>query len=243
MKIRHVVGVLSCCAGLAAVSATAAPAFADINNLPPLPGTPPPSLGNVLPAVPGTPIASATDSSALVAVTPGQIGGLPTSYVVTANPGGATCIVAGPVGSCTVTGLANGASYTFTAVANDEAGSSAPSASSNSVTPTPLPGTPAVPFVIPALYSAVAIVTLPASRPYADFYTVTANPGGQSCTIMGPSGLCSVSGLVGGGNYTFTATAHMFGANSNSEGASSAPSGESTTMTPATSGFGLPDGF
>jgi hypothetical protein len=38
------------------------------------------------------------------------------SYVVTASPGGKTCTIAGAAGSCTVRGLANGKSYTFTTV-------------------------------------------------------------------------------------------------------------------------------
>lgn len=53
-------------------------------------------------------------------------------YVVVASPGGASC--SSVARSCTVTGLRNGRSYTFTVVAHDSAGASAP-ATSNAVTP------------------------------------------------------------------------------------------------------------
>ena len=57
-----------------------------------------------------------------------------TKYTVTGTPGGATCTTSGT--SCTVPGLTNGQSYTFTVVATNAAGDSAPSAASAPVTPT-----------------------------------------------------------------------------------------------------------
>lgn len=65
---------------------------------------------------------------------PASNGGSPiTSYTVTSSPGNLTAArVASPV---TVTGLTNGTSYTFTVVASNATGSSAPSTASNSVTP------------------------------------------------------------------------------------------------------------
>jgi hypothetical protein len=47
----------------------------------------------------------------------------PASYTVTAQPGGASCTVQAPATSCTVTGLANGTTYTFTVTANTAGGS------------------------------------------------------------------------------------------------------------------------
>jgi hypothetical protein len=56
-----------------------------------------------------------------------------TSYTAIASPGGATCTTSST--SCTITGLANGTSYTFTVTATNSAGTSAASSASASVTP------------------------------------------------------------------------------------------------------------
>jgi hypothetical protein len=62
-----------------------------------------------------------------------------TSYVVTAQPGGATCTAVAPATSCVVEGLVNGTTYTFTVVAIGDGGTSDPSEPSNPVTPRPDP--------------------------------------------------------------------------------------------------------
>ena len=67
------------------------------------------------PNAPSTPTVEAGIESATVTVaTSGSPS--PTSYLVTASPGGATCTVTGASGSCTITGLTAGTAYTFTAV-------------------------------------------------------------------------------------------------------------------------------
>ena len=58
-----------------------------------------------------------------------------TGYTVTASPGGKQCTAGATQTSCTVAGLANGTSYTFTVVANNSAGPGAPSTTSASATP------------------------------------------------------------------------------------------------------------
>lgn len=88
------------------------------------------------PAAPGSPTsvqATGQVGSALVSWAVPTTGGTPSSYTVTANPSGLTCTSSGT--SCTVTGLTNG-SYTFTVVATNATGNSAPSIPSTSVTVT-----------------------------------------------------------------------------------------------------------
>ena len=86
------------------------------------------------PNVPGVPTVVAGEESAEITVTAPTGGRTPTSYVVTASPGGATCTVTGASGSCIITGLTAGTAYTFTTVAMRAGFSSAASAASPAVT-------------------------------------------------------------------------------------------------------------
>jgi large repetitive protein len=99
--------------------------------------------------VPGAPtIGSATagDQQATVTFTapPSSGGSAITQYTVTSNPGGLTA--SGANSPVTVTGLTNGTAYDFTVVATNEAGTSAASARSNSVSPA---GTQTITFNTP----------------------------------------------------------------------------------------------
>ena len=86
------------------------------------------------PNAPGTPTVVAGEESATITVTAPSSGRTPTSYVVTASPGGATCTVTGASGSCTITGLTAGTAYTFTTVAMRSGFSSPAGTASPSVT-------------------------------------------------------------------------------------------------------------
>jgi hypothetical protein len=100
-------------------------------------------LGPTAPSAPATPIAVAGNAQATVTVAAGSgNGGTPTSYTVTAVEDNAkTCTVTGVSGSCEVTGLANGTSYTFKATATNDGGTSGLSAASSAVIPQ-APATP-----------------------------------------------------------------------------------------------------
>ena len=99
-----------------------------------------PSNAVVPKTVPGAPTgvsASAGDTIAMVSWTaPASNGGATiTSYTVTASPGGQTCAwTTGPL-TCTVNGLTNGTSYTFTVFAHNAAGNGPASSASSPVTP------------------------------------------------------------------------------------------------------------
>jgi outer membrane protein OmpA-like peptidoglycan-associated protein/invasion protein IalB len=189
----------------------------------------------VTPGAPGTPTASAGNAQATVTITAPTTGGTPTSYTVTASPGGATCTVTVPATSCTVTGLTNGTAYTFSSTATNGGGTSASSASSASVTPLAPPGTPGTPTAVAGANQATVTIVAPGSGGAPATYTVTASPGGATCTVTVPATSCVVTGLTGGTNYTFRATATN-GAGTSSASASSAAVTPTSLAAPGTPG-------
>ena len=160
-----------------------------------------------------------------------------TGYNAVASPGGAVCVTTGAT-TCTVTGLTNGTAYTFTVTATNALGTSAASGPSAAVTPVSVPSAPrgvtgtaggpgqiAVTWVAPSSSGGSTITA----------YTVTASPGGATCTTTGAL-MCTVSGLAAGTAYTFTATA------TNSVGTSVA-STVSGSVTTGIMGFSAKNGF
>ena len=103
------------------------------------------SLGPILASVPLQPLsvtaAINTSSSANVTFSaPSSDGGASiTSYTVTSSPGGLTATRSSP-GTVTITGLTTTVLYTFTVTATNSAGTSAPSAPSNSIRSIPAIG-------------------------------------------------------------------------------------------------------
>lgn len=158
-------------------------------------------------------------------------GGAPDSFEVTASPapasGAGTCTITLPATACTIAGLNNGIAYTFTATATNAAGTSGPSVASTSVTPAGPPEPPANVAATAGNGSATITWAVPAfdgGTPITG-YTVTASPGGGTCTTTGAL-TCSITGLANGTAYTFSATA------TNAAG-TSGPSTASTSVTPA----------
>ncbi len=152
-----------------------------------------------------------------------------TAYTVTASPGGRTCGWSSGALSCTVTGLTNGTSYTFTVTATNAVGTSSPSGTSGAVTPATVPGVPTSASATAGNAQAVVSWSAPASNGGSTItaYMVTASPGGRTCGWSSGALSCTVTGLTNGTSYTFTVTA------TNAVGSSS-PSPTSDAVTPAT---------
>ena len=158
---------------------------------------------------PGVPTAVvATPGDEKVTLTweaPSNNGGLAiTRYYVEGTPYG-ECETLGQR-SCTIEGLDNGLSFTFTVRAANSAGSSPPSAPSGVAVPFGKPMPPTGVKAAPGQESA-SVSWTPGSdngRPILE-YVVTSTPGGNGCSTSGTS--CTVSGLTGGTAYTFTVKA------------------------------------
>ena len=131
--------------------------------------------------------ATAGNTQATVGFTaPTSLGGSAiTGYTATSNPGNNTATCSSS--PCTVTGLTNGTSYTFTVHATNALGSSAESAASNSVTPAAVPGPPTVPSATAGNTQATVSFTAPSNDGGAPItgYTATSAPGmSQPVSVM-----------------------------------------------------------
>jgi predicted RNA-binding protein with TRAM domain len=203
-----------------------------------------PSNSVVPSAVPDAPTGVtgvAGDSSAAVSWTPGfNEGSAITSYSVSATDnttpanGGQTCTytVSQPENdTCTVSGLTDGDSYTFTVSATNANGTGAASSASSPVTPSRVPDAPTGVTATAANNSAsVSFTPGGGGGSTITGYTVTAADnttpvnGGQ--TASGASSPITVSGLTNGDSYTFTVTA----TNANGTGPASVPSNSATPV-------------
>ena len=184
------------------------------------------------PNTPGVPTVVAGQESATITVTAPTGGRTPTSYEVTATPGGGTCTVTGASGSCTITGLTAGTAYTFTSVAKRSTYNSAASAASTPVTVLAVtPNTPGIPTVVAGEESATITVTAPTGGVTPTSYEVTATPGGGTCTVTGASGSCTITGLTAGTAYTFTTIAKVSTGDSSASTASASVTALTKTTT------------
>lgn len=131
------------------------------------------------------------------------------SYLATANPGGRTCTATVPSTSCTVTGLADDTAYTFTVTATNGVGTGDASTASAAVETPGLPGAPTDVTVTRGDQEVAVSWTDPADDGGEDLATatVTASPGGRTCTAAAPATSCTVTGLTNGTSYTFTVVA------------------------------------
>ena len=172
-----------------------------------------PSSNGVVPAgAPGAPAITGvtpSDGSASVAFSaPASNGAAITSYTVTSSGGQVGTGASSPI---LVSGLVDGAAYTFTVTATNAAGTGSASAASSSVIPVGPPGAPAITSVaVASTASAVGQATVSFTAGASNgapitSYTVTSSPGGQTAT--GSSSPLVITGLTDGTSYTFTVVA------------------------------------
>jgi Fibronectin type III domain/Putative Ig domain len=158
---------------------------------------------------------------------PTSSGGYPiTGYSATASPGGLTCTSTGATG-CAVTGLTNGAPYTFTVTATNAVGTSAVSPPSLPITPASVTSAPTTVIAAGGNASALVSWTAPMNDGGAPVtgYTVTSSPGTKTCATGGATS-CVVPGIANGTTYTFRVVA------TNTAG-DSPPSAPSNPVTPS----------
>lgn len=155
-----------------------------------------------LPATPTDISASPGDGQATVIFDPAAGSSPSTGYTVTSAPGGITKTC--DASPCVVTGLTNGIEYTFTVVATNANGDSAPTPPSNPVTPATVPGAPTDFTVTTGDESGTATFVAPSDDGGAPVtsYTLTAQPGNLTMTC--PDSPCVISGLTNGVAYTFS---------------------------------------
>lgn len=184
-----------------------------------------PQNSSVAPGTPTITGATVGTTTASVTVSAGP-GATPTSYTVTAQPGGLTCTVTPPETGCTIEALTPGTAYTFTAVASNSQGTS--SASTGVVRTTGAVAVPGTPGVVAGTGQLTVTPTPGSGGGSATGYVAYASPGGASCTVLSPATSCVISPLTDGIPYTVTTSAFNDAGPSNSSG--------SVTVTPGVPG-------
>jgi hypothetical protein len=145
-----------------------------------------PQAYTAFPAAPPAPTAVAGTDSAVVTATPAPIGEAPTSYAITATPGGRSC-TASASGTCSVSGLTPGTTYTFTAIARNADGDSSVSARSAEVTPAAVAQAAPLATQTPATTTTVLTVSTKATETTITTTFTAPGPGQASQTGTTPT--------------------------------------------------------
>ena len=151
-------------------------------------------------------IAGNTSASVSWSVPVSDGGGAITGYTATLNPGNLACNVDASVRNCVFNGLVNGNTYTVTVAAQNSVGSGIPSAEIT-VVPATTPSAPGAPGVVASDGAVTVSWVTPVNNGGSAItsYTVTATPGGATCTTTELS--CLFSGLQNLSSYTFNVVA------------------------------------
>jgi hypothetical protein len=191
-----------------------------------------PTAPNALTAVAG--IQSATLSWAA----PSSSGGSPVvGYTVNVSPQTALAAVAVTGTTASVTGLANGATYTFTVSAFNAVGTGPSSSASNPVTTPDVPGAPVNVDAVAGNQLALLSWTAPAETGGSPItsYSVSIQPLASAAQVVVSGTSATVTPLVNGTAYTFTVAAM----NAVGTGPASLPSSPVTPMAPTAPPSGL----
>lgn len=201
---------------------------------------------NVVPNVPQQPVVAVTASGSVdVTVVPGTgTGGSAVDYTVTSvQDPTKTCTVAASANplTCAVTGLDPLIAYTFTVVAGNGAGDSAPSPASAPIIPGQ-PAVPSAPTVVVDGDGAVTIQINPGTGGGSPTqYTVNVSPGGATCTVLASANplSCSLTGLDPTQQYSFTVNAeNVAGSTADSAAAIATPGSPGTPGQPTATPMG-----
>ena len=211
-----------------ATNGTISPASAASNSVTPQATAP------MAPAI-GTATVSGSTASVVFTAPTNNGGAAITTYTVTPFPATTPPTFTGPSSPIAVPGLNTGVAYTFTVTATNSAGTSQPSAASNSVTASGVPGAPSavVATAISNTSTSVSFSAPSANGSVITGYTITPSPATTPPTFTGTSSPITVTGLTTGTNYTFSVTA------TNAIGTSTAGT---TTFTPSNTVPGSPTG-
>jgi hypothetical protein len=150
-------------------------------------------------------IAGNTSASVSWSVPVSDGGGAITGYTATLNPGNLMCNVDASVRNCVFNGLVNGNTYTVTVAAQNSVGSGIPSAEIT-VVPATTPSAPGAPSAVASDGATSVTWAAPSNGgSVITSYTVTATPGGATCTTTELS--CTIPGLQNLLPHTFTVVA------------------------------------
>lgn len=177
-----------------------------------------PQTPNRLLYVPAVPV-SVTQLQALPLVNGAEVSWqnvLPnTTYVVTTSPVTTSCTVVA-AGSCTLSGLSGGVTYTVSVVGSNADGVGA--ASITTVTPSVPAPLPPSDVVAKVLSKSITLTWSAVSSATPVTYIVTSSSGSAVCTTTSTS--CTVSGLTNGKEYTFSVASQASGTLSSASSAS-----------------------
>ena len=167
-----------------------------------------------VPSAPANVVATTSGSNMTITFeAPSDNGGAAiTSYAITSDPAGATCTVGANATTYICTGLTAGTNYTYTVKAVNAKGESSASLASSPVTAVAAPSAPQnVSAVVTAgttTLSATVSFDAPATNNGSEItsYTVTASPGGATCTVSAPITFCDIP-ILPDRVYTFSVKA------------------------------------
>jgi hypothetical protein len=160
-----------------------------------------PTIGNITYSGSGK---AYNNSSASVAFSPGEGGGLPNSYRATSNPGGfSTSSSTSPI---VVSGLQSGVSYTFSVTGTNNFGTSAASANSSSISANTVPDAPVIGTLSYVSNTSLSLTFTAPATGGSSITNYKYSIDGTNYTTLSPAqttGPLTLSGLTAATNYAF----------------------------------------